>query len=48
MKTWDVLDRYTGRKLNFAVVARDEQDAHDALLDDEVAWCRETGEVVYR
>jgi len=49
VKTWDVLDRETGEvaleELRFWEF---EEDPRDWMNDDEVAWCRETGEVVYR
>ena len=46
MKTWDVLDRETGCfefSTNTAVLGPQRW-----LATHEVAWCRETGEVVYR
>ena len=46
MKTWDVLDRETGRVTD--TLADSGIDDALWLSDTEVAWCRETGEVVYR
>lgn len=46
MKTWDLLDRETGmvRVVGWASV----DPVVQGLYVNEVAWCRETGEVVYR
>lgn len=47
MKTWDVLDRETGRLVRrLPLVLNDGWTP--VTLADEVAYCRETGEVVYR
>lgn len=43
MKTWDVLDRETGAWRWTWV-----RSTRPRLALDEVAYCRETGEVVYR
>lgn len=48
MKTWDLLDRQTGEVLlrGWSSVAAPEEPG--VLERWEVAYCRETGEVVYR
>lgn len=46
MRTWDVLDRQTGM-LRVGGWGTDDPIAR-GLYADEVAYCRETGEVVYR
>lgn len=49
MKTWDVLNRETGVVGEVGILlGRDEETVHHCLFRTEVAYCRETGEVVYR
>ena len=55
MKTWDVLDREDGYVYGTRLVGHPDDwfwegtsTAADPLSDREVAYCRETGEVVYR
>ena len=48
-KTWDVLDRETGDVISPGLSAGpSEWPSGAALRSYEVAYCRETGEVVYR
>ena len=42
--TWDVLNRQTGR----VVLGGVPSNFVGEISNDEVAYCRETGEVVYR
>lgn len=46
LKTWDVLDRQTGEVLLSDIYT--DRDTLSVLERWEVAYCRETGEVVYR
>lgn len=46
MKTWDVLDRKTGEVL-WSPRLYDWESMDGWIETDEVAYCRETGEVVY-
>lgn len=56
VKTWDVLNRRTGYVIETGFVGKKPRKGKwkdrfgtdaDPLMEHEVAYCRETGEVVY-
>ena len=48
VKTWDLLDRETGRAFWSGSLPEGVEEWRVANPDAPVAYCRETGEVVYR